>query len=286
MESDIDLGRGLDIRKSLTRGEGGIWARVTHLQHSEFVYKITVENKTSRAVEGTFRIFMAPRDNEHGQRLYYIQQRPLFFEMDKFVRTIQPGRQEIEQKSTDSSITIPWEQSFQSLEDQMRSNEAGKEVTVCGCGWPQHMLLPRGVPHGMPFDLFVIVTNAADDNVVGGERNPDVKCKESLSFCGILNKKYPDSKPMGFPFDRNAVDLNSKGMNVPPTTLNEYVIPESNMKAVEVTIVHESRRVEVRKNKATEGMPVKPPERATSKKSNSRDIRQGRDARVYFEDDY
>lgn len=27
--------------------------------------------------------------------------------------------------------------------------------------------------------------------------------KSSISYCGVRNKKYPDRKPMGFPFDRD-----------------------------------------------------------------------------------
>ena len=35
----------------------------------------------------------------------------------------------------------------------------------CGCGWPQHMLLPRGKQEGMAFELFVMVTDWSQDKV-------------------------------------------------------------------------------------------------------------------------
>ncbi|CAG7836276.1 unnamed protein product [Allacma fusca] len=294
MQSDIDLGRGLDIKRNLLR-DGPVWARMTHLNHKDFQYKINVENTSSSPVRGTFRIFMAPRDNEHGQRLYYIQQRLLFFEMDKFAREIPPGRHEIIQKSADSSVTIPWEQSFKTLEDQIKATkqEDKNTDTVCGCGWPQHMLLPRGLPEGMFFDLFVIVTNADEDTPKkGGETNsPEVNpttrvtCKESLSFCGVKNEDYPDTKPMGFPFDRNP--LNNKGANMdsPPDTLKDYILPDSNMKVVEVQINHQPFTVTKRGNGAPDTMPVMPPQLATSKRTqNKPPARESRESLDYFND--
>lgn len=35
----------------------------------------------------------------------------------------------------------------------------------CGCGWPQHMLLPRGKQEGMDFQLLVMVTDWKLDQV-------------------------------------------------------------------------------------------------------------------------
>ena len=28
------------------------------------------------------------------------------------------------------------------------------------------------------------------------------QCADAASYCGILNDRYPDKRPMGFPFDR------------------------------------------------------------------------------------
>lgn len=42
---------------------------------------------------------------------------------------------------------------------------------------------------------------------VDGE-DPDTleQCEDASSYCGIYHKKYPDARPMGFPFDRPATD--------------------------------------------------------------------------------
>lgn len=34
-----------------------------------------------------------------------------------------------------------------------------------GCGWPQHMLIPKGTEAGMKYDIFVMVTDYERDRV-------------------------------------------------------------------------------------------------------------------------
>lgn len=65
----------------------------------------------------------------------------------------------------------------------------------CGCGYPYSLLLPRGTPIGMTFNLSVIVTNWENDRV-----GDDHSCT-SMSFCGAKDR-YPDARAMGYPFDR------------------------------------------------------------------------------------
>lgn len=40
-----------------------------------------------------------------------------------------------------------------------------EEFNFCGCGWPHHMLIPKGLPEGLVFQLFVMITNFEDDRV-------------------------------------------------------------------------------------------------------------------------
>jgi hypothetical protein len=66
----------------------------------------------------------------------------------------------------------------------------------CDCGWPYHLLLPRGTRQGLECRLMVILTDWLIDRV-----GADSACG-SLSFCGARDADYPDSRPMGYPFDR------------------------------------------------------------------------------------
>lgn len=80
-QSDVDMSRGLDFTP-----RGPVYARLTHLQHSPFTYKITVENSGQQR-QGTVRIFLAPKFDERGLPFLFRDQKNLFIELDKFVET-------------------------------------------------------------------------------------------------------------------------------------------------------------------------------------------------------
>lgn len=82
---------------------------------------------------------------------------------------VKPGRNTISRKSTESAITIPFEQTFRDLNDE-RPPESDPEgldrFNFCGCGWPHHMLLPKGTENGYSMQLFIMVSNYEDDKVI------------------------------------------------------------------------------------------------------------------------
>lgn len=41
---------------------------------------------------------------------------------------------------------------------------------------------------------------------VDNARRDDQTCDNASSYCGIRNAKYPDARPMGYPFDRRPRD--------------------------------------------------------------------------------
>ena len=84
-----------------------------------------------------------------------------------FYRAVNPGMNTIHQPSRNSSVTIPYERSFRNISrDQMPGEtKALSEFQFCGCGWPEHMLLPKGKPEGMNFHLFVMISDHEGDMV-------------------------------------------------------------------------------------------------------------------------
>lgn len=70
------------------------------------------------------------------------------------VNTVSPGVNGITRRSSESSVTIPWEQTFRDLERSVQT-PAANEQTFCGCGWPEHMVIPRGTATGQV--RFIIV---------------------------------------------------------------------------------------------------------------------------------
>lgn len=79
---------------------------------------------------------------------------------------MKPEVNTIERKSEDSSVTIPFEQTFRNLEaGRPTGGNALEKFNFCGCGWPQHMLIPKGSPGGLECQLFVMISNYEDDMV-------------------------------------------------------------------------------------------------------------------------
>lgn len=76
------------------------------------------------------------------------------------------GENTITRKSTDSSVTIPFERTFRNLDlNRPQDGDELSKFNFCGCGWPHHMLVPKGTPEGFPCYLFVMVSNHEDDKV-------------------------------------------------------------------------------------------------------------------------
>jgi len=80
---------------------------------------------------------------------------------------VKRGRNEISRRSVDSSVTIPHELTYRNLETNRpaATSDAVTAFNFCGCGWPQNMLIPKGSPEGLPCQLFVMVSNGANDQV-------------------------------------------------------------------------------------------------------------------------
>ncbi|XP_058804268.1 phenoloxidase 1-like [Phymastichus coffea] len=220
-KSDVDLSRGLDFTP-----RGSIMARLTHLNHDDFSYSLTINNSTNQTLIGTVRVFFAAKYDETGRHLNYNEQRLLMIEMDKFTARLNRGQNTIIRNSNESSVTIPFEATFRDLNtDRPSPNniQAFDRFNFCGCGWPQHMLVPKGTKQGYPMDMFIMVSNYDVDKV----NQPDpTGCRDGVSFCGLRDLKYPDKRPMGYPFDRVA----RPGV----TTLNEFLTP--NMKVQQITV--------------------------------------------------
>lgn len=196
-KSDVDLAAGLDFGPN-----GNVFAHFTHLQNAPFEYNIKVTNSGS-ARRGTVRIFLLPKTDERGAPLNLNDVRTLAIEMDRFTHDLQPGNNFIKRRSDESTVTIPFERSFRRV-GEADTPKAGDDLArfrFCGCGWPQHMLLPKGSKSGMQFDLYVMISDYTGDAV---QQKSSVQgiCNDSSSFCGLKDMLYPDKRSMGFPFDR------------------------------------------------------------------------------------
>ena len=93
------------------------------------------------------------------------------------------------------------------------------------------MLISKGTPGGFECDLFVMVSDYADDRI---DQDLVGQCNDGSSFCGVRDRRYPDRRPMGYPFDR----LPRAGSD----RLAQFLLP--NMNVTRVSIVHTDRTVQ------------------------------------------
>ncbi|XP_049822107.1 phenoloxidase 1-like [Aethina tumida] len=222
-QSDVDLSRGMDFQP-----RGSVFVRFTHLQHRNFTYNIRVNNSGGNR-QGTCRIFIAPKYDERGNPWQFRDQKLMFIELDKFTVNLKQGRNTITRSSTQSSVTIPFERTFRNLDNNRPTGgDALAQFNFCGCGWPAHMLIPKGKPEGFPCELFVMISDIAGDRVNQDESGV---CNDAGSYCGIKDKLYPDRRSMGYPFDR----LPRQGVD----TLQQFLT--GNMRVQDVSIKFENR---------------------------------------------
>ena len=160
------------------------------MTYKPFTYAIKMKNSLKQDATLVFRIFLAPT------KIYddLEKRRNDFIELDRFVEIVEGGSERtITRRSEDSSVLVPPAHKVQHILDEQISDA----IAPCGCGWPRNLLIPRGTEGGMRADLYVLATNWKEDEV-----SPRSQLSGSVSYCGKKDEKYPDRRPMGFPFDR------------------------------------------------------------------------------------
>ncbi|XP_041769777.1 phenoloxidase 2-like [Anopheles merus] len=217
--SQVDLRAGIDFSAA-----GSAFVSFTHLQCAPFVYRLRINSTARSNRQDTVRIFLLPRQNEQGRPLSFEDRRLLAIELDSFRVNLRSGMNNIVRQSSNTSVTIPFERTFGNVE---QANAGNAQSRFCGCGWPAHMLLPKGNVNGIEFDLFAMVSRFEDDNAnVNYDENAG--CDDSYAFCGLRDRVYPSRRAMGFPFDRRA----SNGVR----SVADFVAPYKNMRLATVTL--------------------------------------------------
>jgi tyrosinase len=157
---------------------------VAHGDHEPFLWQLSAENPGAEERKVTVRIFLAPAEAAEDRRAW--------IEMDKFEHVLAPGTNVIERPGRLASpVRKPAERPPVFVQGPAQTPHA----QYCRCGWPYHLLLPRGTVAGMSFRVLVMLTDWELDRVAG-----DDDCG-SMSFCGAQDR-YPDRREMGYPFSR------------------------------------------------------------------------------------
>ncbi|HEU4965263.1 MAG TPA: tyrosinase family protein [Bacilli bacterium] len=168
---------------------------IDYVNHEPFLYALRLENRVNMPKKVTARLFLVPETEAKDRRAW--------IEMDKFQVELNPLEQKvvarrdrhssvIRKPAVDPSVAPDFDPSHEPSQDP----ENADSYYYCDCGWPYSMLLPRGTGEGMKFRLLVMLTDWEIDRV------EDNSSCGSMSYCGAKDK-YPDTRPMGYPFDRN-----------------------------------------------------------------------------------
>nr|CAX63173.1 Hexamerin 1 precursor [Campodea sp. CP-2009] len=196
---------------------------VSRLRHEPFQYAITVQSKVNK--QAFVRIFLAPKYDYLGNKYELNEKRWYAVEMDKFVTDLKVGQNTIRRASSESTIVKKevdtYRQMMMKVEQEIHNGQQEYTTkTHSHCGWPLHLLLPKGTQQGEKYTLYVVITDYDQDRV------PETQIpKEHTSYalCGLHHDaKYPDNKPLGYPFDRRIE--------------HEQKFFQYNMKAVDITI--------------------------------------------------
>merc|ERR1712013_965371 len=94
-----------------------------------------------------------------------------------------------------------------------------------GCGWPISLNIPTGSVGGSSWQL-VVVASPLKPHDVSNVQQWDRAGRVSWSYCGVDRGQVPDSRPLGFPFDRPST----------AARLQDLVELHSNIAATSVTI--------------------------------------------------
>jgi len=183
---------------SAIQADNSFMARYKRLNHFPFEYEFVV-NSDSDNVKAKVRIYLIPKDTPNPKS-------PLVVEMDKFLVTLTKGRNKITRKDLEAVTAGKRQRTLLELEIDLSSNVDGINTVeldeLDGCGWPQHLMVPKGTPSGKEFTMVVMLSQLLPGDAALSANQEQVD-RSAYAFCGLgSNNLVPDSRPMGFPFDR------------------------------------------------------------------------------------
>ncbi|MBW8521547.1 hypothetical protein K1D78_24410, partial [Escherichia coli] len=201
---EFDLSNALDTSDNVA--DVSVKAHVNRLNHEPFHYNIHYHADHDDKV--TVRVYLTPKNDENGIALDINENRWGAILIDTFWAEVQAGTHSIRRSGHDSNVVIPDSTSFSELireaDEAVESNSEMHIESGRSCGHPERLLLPKGNTEGLEFWLNVYVTSGDD----GAQDDLHVDAHGGThGYCGVRGEKYPDKRPMGFPFERRIPDL-------------------------------------------------------------------------------
>lgn len=194
-------------------------ARLTRLNHKPFTYKLSVSSeKNTKAV---VRVFIGPKYDEYGNLYRLSENRENFYELDYFMYELTAGKNTIARDSGHFYGFVQDRTSFYDLYRKVMYAYKGEDkfpldMTEAHCGFPNRLMLPKGLKSGMPFQFYFIVSPYYEPTL------PQYKGYDPIVSCGVgSGSRYVDKLPFGYPFDRQ---INEKYFYVPNSHFEDVYI--------------------------------------------------------------
>ncbi|XP_023344481.1 hemocyanin F chain [Eurytemora carolleeae] len=181
-------------------------------------YTFNMQINSSVATPAIGRIFLVPSQFRNNAQSVFIQ-------MDLFYINLRQGQNTLTRSPNESPLHSTAPPVLRDLQNGLLRGMSETTFNYAHCGWPIENAIPRGTTQGMQFDmvLFISKVNERDSQNVNDWLTRGMN---SWAWCGVRQGGLPpDSKPMGYPLDRNW-DL-------------DVLMRRSNARLTPISIVHE-----------------------------------------------
>ncbi|XP_065086313.1 hexamerin-1.1-like [Ochlerotatus camptorhynchus] len=174
-----------------------VFARQKRINHKPFTY--TMDISSEFAGKGVVRMYMGPKFYDFKQ-LQNLKQ--YFVEVDQYMYDFVVGKNTIVRNSRDYYWSVRDRTTYTDLYKKVMMAYKGEDKFVLDmseahCGFPDRLLLPKGLPSGFEMAFYFIVTPYYAPKV------EQFSTYEYNYSCGVgSGSKYIDELPFGFPFDR------------------------------------------------------------------------------------
>lgn len=197
-----------------------IKARQWRLDHLPFTFNMSIlSEKRQKAI---VKVFIGPKTDAAGNLIEFNANRENFYVLDQYVVDLKVGRTIIARNSNQFTYYSKDRTSYYDLyKTVMTALNDGARLPIdfsdSTCGFPQHLILPKGKKGGLPVQLFVIVSEYLP---------PSTWVIQKDWFSSSNCRRDVDARSLGFPLDRY---------------IDETVWYTPNMKYLDTTVYHKSQ---------------------------------------------
>ncbi|XP_017152681.1 larval serum protein 1 gamma chain [Drosophila miranda] len=200
---DFDVTTLLNDKMTFVDGEF-VWdkallARQARLNHKPFDFEFTIDS--DKVQKGVVRVFLGPKFDEYGRVIPLVYNSKNFVQIDSFVYPFVVGTNTIKRSSKEFSWTAEDRTTYTELYKYVMLATEGKydfplDISEPHSAFPDRLVLPKGWESGMPMQFYFFVSPYAEDYEQFS--NFDYTYSSGVGS----GTRYVDSKPFGYPFDR------------------------------------------------------------------------------------